>query len=129
MPVHALDDGKSLFYVVDDFTDPWQEPSGTVLFIHGFAESTLAWNQWVPYFAGEFRTVRVDMRGFGKSTPMPRAYAWSMDGLAQDFASLLDALAVDTVHLLSAKIGGIPALRVAALYPERVKSLSMFASP
>jgi pimeloyl-ACP methyl ester carboxylesterase len=118
-----------MFYVVDDFTDPWQNPSGTVLFIHGFAESSLAWAQWVPYFAGEFRTVRVDIRGFGQSTPMPRDYAWSMDELAADFASLLDALQIDKVHLVSAKIGGIPALRFAATYPARTLSLSMFASP
>jgi pimeloyl-ACP methyl ester carboxylesterase len=129
MPEHQLSDGTSLYYEDDYFGDPWSEPAGTVLFIHGFAESTLAWNQWVPYFAGEFRTIRIDMRGFGNSTPMARDYAWSMDGLAGDSASLLDALGVGAVHLVSAKIGGIPALRFAALYPERVKSLSMFASP
>jgi pimeloyl-ACP methyl ester carboxylesterase len=48
MPEHSLGDGNSMFYEVNDFTDPWEEPAGTVLFIHGFAESSLAWAQWVP---------------------------------------------------------------------------------
>jgi 3-oxoadipate enol-lactonase len=129
MPHHPIGRGAQLFYRLDDFTDPWRKPDGTVLFIHGFAESGLAWAPWVPYFAREFRTLRPDTRGFGQSTPMPRNYNWSMDELVSDFISLLDTLAIESVHVVAAKIGGIPALRLAATYPERVHSLSMFASP
>src|SRR5688500_7421343 len=34
-------DGCELFYIVDDFTDPWR-PAETVLLVHGLAESTEA---------------------------------------------------------------------------------------
>src|SRR6185295_3483009 len=61
-------DGCQLFYTIDDFTDPWREPA-TVLFIHGLAESTEAWRAWMPHFAGRYRCVRVDVRGFGRSSP------------------------------------------------------------
>lgn len=63
-------DGCELFYIVDDFTDPWR-PAQTVLLVHGLAESTEAWRAWVPHFSGQYRVVRVDLRGFGRSTPMP----------------------------------------------------------
>lgn len=129
MPNHVLRDGNHLFYRDDSFSAPWETPKGSVLFIHGFAESGFTWNSWVPYIAPEYRVVRVDTRGFGDSTPMPRDHAWTMDELAEDFISLIDALGIDRFHVVSGKAGGIPALRVASLCGDRVKSLSMFASP
>jgi pimeloyl-ACP methyl ester carboxylesterase len=129
MAEHVISPSARMFYQLDDFVDPWRRPAGDVIFIHGFAESGLAWAPWVPYFAREFRTLRPDTRGFGQSTPMPRDHAWSMDELVADFISLLDALSIEAVHVVAAKIGGIPALRLAATHPGRVRSLSMFACP
>jgi pimeloyl-ACP methyl ester carboxylesterase len=41
------------------------------LFVHGLAESGEAWRGWVPYFSRRYRVARIDLRGFGRSTPMP----------------------------------------------------------
>ena len=91
-------DGCKIFYTVDDFTDPWRKPE-TVLFVHGLAESTEAWRAWMPHFAGRYRCVRVDVRGFGRSTPMPKEYEWTMDALLEDFAALIDHPDCGPVHL------------------------------
>jgi len=115
-------DGCQLFYTIDDFTDPWRE-SATALFIHGLAESTEAWRAWMPHFAGHYRCVRVDVRGFGRSTPMPKEYEWTMDALLEDFAALIDHLDCGRVHLIGAKSGGSMALELAAEYPQLVKTL------
>ena len=115
-------DGCELFYTTDDFTDPWREPE-TALFIHGLAESTEAWRAWMPHFAGHYRCVRVDVRGFGRSTPMPKDYEWTMDALLEDFAALIDHLGCERVHLIGAKSGGSMALSLAAEYPRLVKTL------
>ena len=64
MPYLELPDCR-LHYVVDDHTDPWTRPD-TVLFVHGFTESTEAWRGWVPHFSRRYRVVRIDQRGFGQ---------------------------------------------------------------
>ena len=60
-----------MHYEVDDFAEPWREHE-TVLLLHGNAESGEVWYGWMPHLAAELRVVRPDMRGFGRSTPMPR---------------------------------------------------------
>src|SRR5207247_5814852 len=94
-----------LHYVVDDYTDPWRTP-GTILLLHGNAESSAAWYGWVPQLAPWYRVVRPDMRGFGASTPMPRGFPWTLDLLIDGFCHLMDTLGVERFHLVGAKIGG-----------------------
>ena len=115
-------DGCKLFYTIDDLTDPWREPE-IALFVHGLAESTEAWRAWMPHFAGHYRCVRVDVRGFGRSSPMPKEYEWTMDALLEDFAALIDYLGCGRAHLIGAKSGGSMALMLAAEYPQLVQTL------
>jgi pimeloyl-ACP methyl ester carboxylesterase len=115
-------DGCKLFYRVDDYTDPWRQAE-TVLFIHGLAESSEAWRGWVPYFARRYRVVRVDLRGFGRSTPMPADHKWGMDELLDDIEALMRHLGCERVHLAGAKSGGSMALKLAADRPALVQSL------
>src|SRR5918993_1104130 len=98
-------DGCNLFYIIDDFTDAWR-PAPTVLFVHGLAESTEAWRAWVPHFARRYRVVRVDLRGFGRSTPMPSHFEYSMDTLIGDLVALIRELGCERLHLIGAKSGG-----------------------
>lgn len=121
-------DGCKLFYTVDDFTDPWRK-SDTVLFVHGLAESGEAWRAWVPHFMGKFRVVRIDLRGFGRSTPMPAEHEWSMDELLDDIEALIDHLGCERAHLIGAKSGGSMALAMAALRPQRVQTLTGVTPP
>lgn len=115
-------DGARLHYTLDDYTDPWSKPE-TVLFVHGLAESGEAWRAWVPYFARRYRVVRVDLRGFGKSTPMAADYQWDMKVLLEDLAALIEHLGCERVHLIGAKSGGSMTLKFAADHPDRVNTL------
>ena len=117
-----------MHYRVDDFTDPWSRP-GTILMLHGNAESGLAWYAWVPKLARRFRVVRPDMRGFGASTAMPRDFPWSLDRLAEDFCLLMDHLGIERCHLVGAKIGGTIARAFAARRPERIMTLTVVGTP
>ena len=65
MPYLDLPDCR-LFYTIDDHTDPWAR-ADSVVFVHGFTESTEAWRAWVPHFSRHYRVVRYDQRGFGQS--------------------------------------------------------------
>jgi pimeloyl-ACP methyl ester carboxylesterase len=117
-----------MYYEVDDFTDPWTEPE-TILMLHGNCESGAAWYGWVPHLARRFRVVRPDMRGHGRSTPMPRDFPWTLDVIIDDYVRLMDSLGVERFHLVSAKIGGTIARPFAARRPERVLTLTVVGSP
>jgi pimeloyl-ACP methyl ester carboxylesterase len=111
-----------MFYRDECFADAWRA-TATALLLHGNAESSAAWNAWLPRLGRELRVVRPDMRGFGLSTPMPLDHPWSPDGLVDDFIRFADALELDPVHLVAAKIACPIALRLAARHPSRVRSL------
>lgn len=116
-------DGCNLFYQVDDFTDPWK-PSETVLFVHGFGESGEVWRAWVPYFARNYRVVRIDLRGFGRSTPMPVTFQWSLDVLVSDLSAFIQHLNCGPVHVIAAKSGGGMSFKLAAQHPNLVRTVT-----
>ena len=66
--------------------------------------------------------------GFGES-PEPPEYGWSATELAADIGLLLDALKIETCHLIGAKYGGSACMRLAIDQPRRLSSLCLFGSP
>jgi pimeloyl-ACP methyl ester carboxylesterase len=128
MPTVETAPGVIVHYAVDDHTDPWTAPP-TVLMLHGLAESRESWRAWVPAFARRYRVLRPDLRGYGASTPMPADYAWRFDRLVDDAVALLDALGLERVHVVGAKIGGTIGLRLAASRPDRVMTLAAVGAP
>ena len=124
MPTARIATDLEMYYQIDDFTDPWREPE-TIVLLHGNSENGDVWYGWVPHLARRYRVVRPDMRGFGRSTAMPRDYSWSLDGIINDYVTLLSGLGVKTFHLVGAKIGATIALRFAARHPEMVKTLTV----
>lgn len=117
-----------LYYQVDDFADPWR-PHDTVLMLHGNAESSLSWYAWVPVLARALRVLWPDMRGYGRSTPMPREYVWTLDKVIDDYCRLLDHLEIERTHLVAAKIGGTIARAFAARRPDRIRTLTVAGTP
>jgi 3-oxoadipate enol-lactonase len=113
---------------VDDHTDPWRDAEA-VVFLHGNAESGEAWYAWVPHFSRRYRVIRPDMRGFGRSSPMPADYPWTIQRLVADNIALLDHLHIQRVHVVAAKIGTCIAMKLAAEHPERVASVTLLGAP
>jgi len=128
MPSVTVMPAADLHYVIDDFTDPWTQPE-TVLLVHGLAECTEAWRAWVPHLARHFRVIRLDQRGFGKSTPMREDFRWSVDTLAGDLSAIVDRLAPEGVHLVAAKVAGPIAVRTARTWPGKIRSLTLVGTP
>lgn len=128
MPTLRIDADLLLHYVVDDYTDPWCKPQ-TIVLMHGLGESSAVWYGWVPHLARDYRVVRPDLRGFGASTPMPKGFPWSVDLLVADTLALLDALDLERVHLVGAKLAGTVARAFAARHPERMRTLTVVGSP
>jgi len=128
MPQVRIDDTLTMYYELDDFTDPWTTPE-TILLIHGVADTSKAWFAWVPQLARRFRVLRPDLRGFGQSSIPPRGYQWSLAALAQDLQNLLTQLQLSAVHVVGQRIGGSVAMQFAHDYPGSVKSLTVIGGP
>ncbi|SMC44191.1 alpha/beta fold hydrolase [Polynucleobacter kasalickyi] len=121
----AVEQNAQLFYVVDDHTDPWTE-SETVIFIHGFTESTPAWHSWVPHFSRNYRVIRFDQRGFGLSGAVEASFEYTTDLLIRDLKTLIKTVSPNKpVHLVGGKSGNICAIATALADPELIKSITM----
>jgi pimeloyl-ACP methyl ester carboxylesterase len=128
MPITTITSDLQMYFELDDFAEPWREHE-TILLLHGNAESGEVWYGWMPTLTAELRVVRPDMRGFGRSTPMGRHYAWSIDRIADDFAELMGQLGIERFHVVGAKVGGTMALHLAARHPTRVQTLTVLGPP
>lgn len=96
--------------------------TGTPLVLtHGLGDSLHFWDAVAPALAAHHALLRWDVRGFGDSDKPAGPY--SAAGLADDLRHLLDALAIDRVHLGGISMGGVIAQRFALDHPDRVRSL------
>jgi pimeloyl-ACP methyl ester carboxylesterase len=119
-------DGLKLAYTVDDFSDPWG-PHEPLILIHAAMGSTRRLYKWVPILARDFRVVRPDMRGHGE-TQIPGPTQLSLERLTQDVIELADHLGLKKFHLAGSSAGAIVAMRTALDFPERIATLTNFAS-
>jgi NAD(P)-dependent dehydrogenase (short-subunit alcohol dehydrogenase family)/pimeloyl-ACP methyl ester carboxylesterase len=77
-------------------------PDGpTVVLVHGWPDSHVLWDGVAPLLVDRFRVVRYDNRGVGKSSVPKPVSAYTMSCYADDFASVIDAVAPgEKVHVL-----------------------------
>jgi pimeloyl-ACP methyl ester carboxylesterase len=118
---------EDLFYREDWFGEPWRKPETAVL-IHGNDESSLVWYGWLPRMGQEFRLIRPDLPGFGRSK-VPARFEWSLKSLATFVAQVMDKAGVPSAHIIGAKTGGAIAMQFAADYPARTRTLSVASGP
>ena len=122
-------DGTPLNFEVDDHTDPWEHRPVLIL-LHGNGRNAQFWYQWVPYLSRDFRIVRPDMRGLGKSIFADgSAVDLSVESLIDDLLKVIGALGVDKVHFCGESMGGILGLLLAAQHPSLIKTLSLVSTP
>lgn len=96
-----------------------------LVLLHGSGPGVSGWSNFrgnFPVFASQFRTVIMDMPGFGKSgrPNLDRAYPRVA---ADHVARLMDGLGIEKAHLLGNSMGGYVAFEFALAYPDRVDRL------
>jgi 3-oxoadipate enol-lactonase len=128
MSIARLPGDLQMYYEDDDFTDPWSQAE-TVILHHGNAKNSRLWYAWVPLLARDFRVIRVDARGFGRSSIPAPGYNWSLEGFATDLAQLMDHLRIDKAHVVGETIGGTIALQFAYQFPDRLRTVTTCTSP
>jgi 3-oxoadipate enol-lactonase len=129
MPFVKRPGQPDLHYTLDDFTDPWRGAPVLVL-QHGNGRHGGFWHRWVPYLARWYRVVRPDLRGLGESgRDFDLASDLTLEALVGDLNAVLDAVGGDAVHYCGESMGGILGLALAAGAPQRVRTLTLVATP
>jgi len=92
-----------------------------VLLIQGLGHSHAGWRFQLEAFGARRRTIAFDNRGTGRSSKEPGPY--SMEQFADDAVAVLDALGVESAHVVGLSMGGFVAQLVGLRAPARVRSL------
>jgi pimeloyl-ACP methyl ester carboxylesterase len=75
-----------------------------------------------PILSTAFRCFMPDARGHG-GTAWDAGESWTTADLVADLDAFVDAIGLDTFHLLGYSLGGMTALQYAARFPERLRTL------
>jgi 3-oxoadipate enol-lactonase len=95
-----------------------------LLAIMGMSGTALHWGDaFLSPLREDFEVIVYDHRGVGASSPLQGPT--SIVEMAQDAAALLDALAIDSAHVLGISMGGMIAQELALAHPERVRTLTL----
>jgi pimeloyl-ACP methyl ester carboxylesterase len=96
----------------------WYDEVGegpAVLLLHGGLGDSGLWEPVAPLLAERFRTIRTDLRFFGRSVGPAVSWSWQEDAIG-----VLDALGVERAALVGLSLGGKLALDIALAYPDRL---------
>lgn len=91
-----------------------------LVLIHGWSFDSRSWDDQFDIFSKEYRVLRYDLRGFGKSALPDTGKRYSH---TDDLFSLLDYLDIKRAHILGHSFGGKIAFDYVFKYPERTISL------
>lgn len=97
-----------------------------LVLIRGLGSDLQAWAPQVPILAKHFRVITYDNRGAGRTSAPDKPY--SIAGMADDLAALLDALKIEKAHVLGYSMGGMVAQEFALRHPGRLEKLILLAT-
>ena len=98
-----------------------------LILLHGSGPGVTGWTNFganLPVFAEHFRTIILDMPGFGGSAS-PDYDQQYPSVAAEAVAMFMEGIGLDSAHLLGNSMGGNVASHVALNYPDRVQRMVM----
>jgi 3-oxoadipate enol-lactonase len=91
-----------------------------ILFLHGVGSDKSVWHPQLEHFRGRRTAIAIDYPGYGESEPREGA---TRDDYARAGLAALDAMGRSQAHICGLSLGGIVAVAMHALAPERCLSL------
>jgi pimeloyl-ACP methyl ester carboxylesterase len=118
-PVSAFFDagGVNIHYLVCGKGEP-------VVLIHGLhssAEMNWSWPGIVAALAAKYQVIAIDMPGHGSSDKPEKDDAYGAQ-MAEDVVLLLDHLKIERAHMVGYSMGGMVAMKLITVHPQRVIS-------
>lgn len=103
------------------------EGKGTpVVFLHGYLENLEIWQPFTDRLKHQYRIIRVDIPGHGKSGIIGKIH--TMDMIADAIKFILDHLAIDKCVMFGHSMGGYATLAFAENHPSYLLGFSLFHS-
>ena len=105
--------GSKIYYEIAGTGEP-------LILIHGWSFDARCWDGQFDIFSKEYRVLRYDLRGFGRSALPDTGAAYSQ---TKDLIALLDYLNIKKAHVVGHSFGGKVAFDFVLNNPEKVISL------
>ncbi|MDE6861680.1 MAG: alpha/beta hydrolase [Alistipes sp.] len=97
-----------------------------VVLLHGYFESLVVWEEFVPLLSGRMRVVTLDLPGHGVSEV--RGEIHTMEYLADTVAAAMEHLGVERYSVVGHSMGGYVALSLADRYADRLDAVVLLSS-
>ncbi len=97
-----------------------------VMLIHGVGADGASWDQIAAAMSPNFRVLRLDLRGHGRSGHIEGAL--TIDHFVRDVVDVLDVCAVPAAHTVGFSLGGMIAQGIALQHPDRVQRLVLLSA-
>lgn len=124
MDEHLIDNGDITLRVEVTGDGP------TILFVHGWPESTRSWRHQVAHFAERgYRVAAMDVRGYGGSSAPDDIGRYTLQELAGDVSAVAAALDEDPVILVGHDWGAPIVYHAAIRHPDRVRAVAGMSVP
>jgi pimeloyl-ACP methyl ester carboxylesterase len=94
-----------------------------VLLLHGLGLDLRMWDEQVPELAKRHRVVRMDLHGFGKSSPVSGPFSHG-----EIIGQLLAHLGIERAHIVGLSYGALIAAELVQEHPEVARSLVLVDS-
>ncbi len=113
--------GETALHVCDS-----QKGDRCVVLLHGYLESMLVWEDFIPYLYKEVRVVTLDLPGHGISVVQGETH--TMEFLADTVAEGLKALGIARCTIVGHSMGGYVALAFCERHPEMLDGVVLLSS-
>ena len=103
------------------YEDDGDKEAPCILFLHGITQSVATWSWIVPELAGDYRVVRLDFRGHGRSGRTPGAY--NFPGYVADATAICTEVLQRPAVVVGHSLGGGTAAGLAQTRPDLVRGV------
>ena len=89
-----------------------------IILIHDGLLPSAVWDEQFAFFSEDYRVIRYDRRGYGRSSPAEGTYSH-----LEDLSTLFRELKLESANLIACSSGGALAIDFTLKYPNKVRSL------
>jgi pimeloyl-ACP methyl ester carboxylesterase len=105
-------DGVNIVFNQNGEGDP------AIIFVHGWSNDKSIWDEQLAKFSEKYKTITVDLAGFGESGN--NRSNWTMSAFGDDVAAIVDNLKLKQVVLVGFSMGAAVVLETAKKVPEKI---------
>ena len=92
-----------------------------IVFVHGFSVTRKYWNYQLEYFSNGYKTVTIDLGGFGESGTTRTN--WTVTAMGEDVVAVIKKQKLNSVVLVGHSMGGPVIVETAKYIPEKIIGL------